>query len=115
MHLGLLFFGGAEYEMPMSIFDIAKRETARYNENAIKQTGGKSMLLAERIRNKEKLIGMYVEMTDIASAKIAGLAGYDYVWVDTEHACMSYETLLGHVIALQATGTPVVVRASRMI
>ena len=71
------------------------------------------MTLKQRMRNKEKLIGMYVEMTDIVSAKIAGLAGYDYVWVDTEHACMSYETLLGHVIALQATGTPVVVRASQ--
>lgn len=35
-----VFLGGSEYEMPMSIFDIAKRETARYNENAIKQTGG---------------------------------------------------------------------------
>lgn len=53
------------------------------------------MLLAERMRNKEKLIGMHVEMTDIASAKIAGLAGYDYVWVDTEHACMSTKRCWG--------------------
>ena len=68
-------------------------------------------MLKQRILNKEKLIGMYVQLADISIARIAGLAGYDFVWVDTEHSYMSHETLLAHVLAIQATGTPVIVRA----
>ena len=68
-------------------------------------------MLKEKILNKEKTVGMYVQLSDISIARIAGLAGYDFVWVDTEHSYMSYETLLGHVMALKATGTPVIVRA----
>lgn len=69
------------------------------------------LMLKSRIRNKEKLIGMYVQLADISIARIAGLAGYDFVWVDTEHSYMSYETLLAHIIAIKATGTAVIVRA----
>ena len=68
-------------------------------------------MLKEKIKNKEKLIGMYVQLSDISIARIAGLAGYDFIWVDTEHSYMSYETLLGHILALKSTGTPVIVRA----
>ena len=67
-------------------------------------------MLIDRVRNKEKLIGMYVQLTDISIARIAGLAGYDFVWVDTEHSYMSLETVLGHIMALKSTGTPVIVR-----
>ena len=67
-------------------------------------------MLKERVKNKEKLIGMYVQLTDISIARIAGLAGYDFVWEDTEHSYMSLETLLGHIMALKTTGTPVIVR-----
>lgn len=67
-------------------------------------------MLKEKIKNKEKLIGMYVQLSDISIARIAGLAGYDFIWVDTEHSYMSLETLLGHIMALRTTGTPVVVR-----
>ena len=68
-------------------------------------------MLKKKIINKEKLIGMYVQLADISIARIAGLAGYDFVWVDTEHSYMSNETLLGHIIAIKATDTPVIVRA----
>lgn len=67
-------------------------------------------MLKEKIQNKEKVIGMYVQLCDISIARIAGLAGYDFVWVDTEHSYMSLETVLGHIMALKTTGTPVVVR-----
>jgi len=67
-------------------------------------------MLKEKIKNKEKLIGMYVQLSDISIARIAGLAGYDFVWVDMEHSYMSFETVLGHIMALKSTGTPVVVR-----
>lgn len=67
-------------------------------------------MLKTKIKNREKTIGMYVQLTDISIARIAGLAGYDFIWVDTEHSYMSFETLLGHLMALKTTGTPVVVR-----
>ena len=67
-------------------------------------------MLKKKIKNKEKIIGMYVQLADISIARIAGLAGYDFVWVDTEHSYVSYETLLCHILAIKATGTPVVVR-----
>ena len=53
---------------------------------------------------------MYVQLSDISISKIAGMAGYDYIWVDNEHSYMTNETLLGHILALKSTGTPVVVR-----
>lgn len=67
-------------------------------------------MLKEKIKNHEKMIGMYVQLSDISIARIAGLAGYDFIWVDTEHSYMSFETVLGHIMALRTTNTPVIVR-----
>lgn len=67
-------------------------------------------MFKEKILNKEKTIGMYVQLSDVSIARMAGLAGYDFVWVDTEHSYMSHETLLSHIIALRGTCTPVIVR-----
>ncbi len=67
-------------------------------------------MLKDKIKNREKTIGMYVQLSDISISRIAGLAGYDFVWVDTEHSYMSPETVLGHLMALKTTGTPIIVR-----
>ena len=67
-------------------------------------------MLKQKIKNKEKTIGMYVQLTDINISRIAGLSGYDFVWIDTEHSYMSAESLVGHIYALKSTGTPVIVR-----
>lgn len=67
-------------------------------------------MLKEKIKNKEKIIGTHIMMSDIISARIMGLAGYDYIWVDTEHNNMTLETLLAHIFTLKSTGTPVIVR-----
>ena len=68
------------------------------------------MTLKEKIKNKQKTIGMHVETNELISARIAGLAGFDFVWVDLEHSNISLEKLLGHIIAIQSTGTAVIVR-----
>lgn len=68
-------------------------------------------MLKEKIVNGEKTIGMHINLCDISVAKIAGLAGYDFIWIDMEHSYLPFEKLLGHIIAIQATGTPVIVRA----
>lgn len=67
-------------------------------------------MFRERVLNREKLIGFQVNSTDVAASKIAGCAGYDFVWVDGEHSYLSYENILHHIITLQSTGTPVIVR-----
>ncbi len=67
-------------------------------------------MLKQRISNKEKLIGSHVNLCDPAISKIAGCAGYDFIWVDFEHSALSYQALLTHIFALQATNTPVLVR-----
>ena len=67
--------------------------------------------LKQKIKSGKKTVGMYVQLADISVSRIAGLSGYDFVWVDTEHSYMSYETLLSHIIAIRSAGTPVIVRA----
>ena len=67
-------------------------------------------MLKDKILRGEKMVGTHIYVTDVASSKMAGLAGYDYIWLDWEHSYMNFETLQNHIIAIQGTGTPVVVR-----
>ncbi len=53
---------------------------------------------------------MHINCNDVAVARIAGLAGYDFVWIDLEHSNMSLEILLADIIALKSGGTDVIVR-----
>ena len=66
--------------------------------------------LKEKIKNKQKIIGMHINLNDVATARIAGLAGFDFVWIDLEHSNLSLEHLLGHILAVKVTGTSVIVR-----
>lgn len=68
------------------------------------------MSLKEKIKNHEKTIGMHISLNDVATARIAGLAGYDFIWIDLEHSNLSLENLLSHMIAVKAGGTDVIVR-----
>ncbi len=67
-------------------------------------------MLREKIKNKEKLIGTHTYLTDITVAKIIGMAGYDYIWIDLEHSYKPLESVLADIIAIKATGTAVIVR-----
>lgn len=67
-------------------------------------------MLKEKIKNKEKTIGMHINLNDVAVSRIAGLAGYDFIWIDMEHSYLSLENLMSHIIAIQASGTAVIVR-----
>ncbi len=51
-------------------------------------------MLREKINNKEKMIGTHTYLTDVTVAKIIGMAGYDYIWVDLEHSYKSIENVL---------------------
>lgn len=66
--------------------------------------------LREKIKNQEKIIGTLVSLTDPCLCEIIGNAGYDCVWIDTEHTYISYKETLCHLNAAKAAGIPSVVR-----
>ena len=68
------------------------------------------MTLKEKIQNKQKTSGTLLNLNDVASGLILGRCGYDFIWVDMEHSCLSLENLLGQISALKNGGTAVVVR-----
>lgn len=68
-------------------------------------------MLKQKILNRERIIGTHINFSDPSVGKIAGLAGYDFIWIDMEHNYISFESLLAQILAIQSTGTPVIVRA----
>lgn len=67
-------------------------------------------MLREKIENKIKMTGTHTYLTDITVAKIIGMAGYDYIWIDLEHSYKPLESVLADIIAIKTTGTAVIVR-----
>ena len=67
-------------------------------------------ILREKIKNKEKIRGTLVSLTDPCLCEIMGNIGYDCVWVDTEHTYMSYKEVLCHLNGAKSSNIPVVVR-----
>lgn len=67
-------------------------------------------VLREKIKRHQKMTGTHTYLTDITVAKIIGMAGYDYIWIDLEHSYKPLESVLADIIAIKATGTAVIVR-----
>ena len=68
------------------------------------------MSLKQKIASHENTVGMIVGLNDVVSSRIAGLAGYDFVWIDLQHRPVSMQNLQSHIIAVKAGGTDVIVR-----
>lgn len=60
----------------------------------------------------QDLVGTHISMTDSIVSEIMGRLGYDFIWIDTEHSEMSYTNLRQHLTAVNAGGTPAIVRVS---
>ena len=58
----------------MSLYQIDFLAEVLYTLNEVK------FMLKEKIKNKEKTIGMYVQLSDISISRTAALSGYDFVW-----------------------------------
>lgn len=68
------------------------------------------MMIKDKIKNSDKIIGTHLTMGNYWIADIFGMSGIDYVWIDTEHSPLDYDKLLQCVTILKAHGTAVFVR-----
>lgn len=60
---------------------------------------------------KGKLVkGFFLTMSDPIVGEMAGYAGYDYVWIDAEHAPLGRPEILHHIMAAQGSGCAAFVR-----
>ena len=66
--------------------------------------------LRQRLANGEVVIGTAVTFADSAVSELSAEAGYDFTWIDTEHAALDLNTVLQHVVACRGTGAAPFVR-----
>ncbi|HEX6979731.1 MAG TPA: aldolase/citrate lyase family protein [Alphaproteobacteria bacterium] len=66
--------------------------------------------LKARIRDREKLYGLFVMIPSPAVVEMAGYAGFDYVIIDLEHGAATTESLEHLLRAADAVGIPAIVR-----
>ena len=64
-----------------------------------------------KIKEGKMAISASVDMTDPALVEIIGLAGYDAVWIDTEHSEFDFKLIEEMVRAADAVGITAIVRA----
>ncbi len=63
-----------------------------------------------KIKAGETCIGTIISFTDPAVSECLADAGFDFLWIDTEHCALSHETTLHHVMAHRGTHTAPFVR-----
>lgn len=73
-------------------------------------SGSASNAFRHQIRQRERLIGFWSSMTNNVTVEIAGLAGYDWMLLDGEHAPTSLPLLMAQLQALNGTGAAIVGR-----
>ncbi len=64
-------------------------------------------------RLHETLFGTHVSMTDSIASEILGAAGFDFVWIDTEHSENNTTSVRQHLNAIQGQGTAAIVRVTK--
>ncbi len=66
--------------------------------------------LKSKIVSGRKVCGTHTALASPVLAEILGYAGFDFVWVDLEHAAVNPESLTGMLGGLRLGGTPAIVR-----
>lgn len=72
----------------------------------------RALALKERLRSGGTAIGAFLSLTDPAVAEVLAGAGYDWVWIDTEHAPWSPRDLQTSLMAFNRTPTVPIVRVA---
>ncbi len=52
---------------------------------------------------KRLCLGMVITLTDPVVSEVAGDAGFDFTWIDMEHAALNIETTMAHIMAVRGT------------
>lgn len=66
--------------------------------------------IRQRFARGELVVGGAVGLTDPASAATLGYIGFDFVWLDGEHAPFDKTELLNHITSIASTGVASIVR-----
>ena len=61
----------------------------------------------EKIKAGETPFGLFITMSDMSVCEMAGLAGYDFVWIDAEHGPLDRQEIFRLILAAQAGGAVV--------
>lgn len=69
-----------------------------------------STKLIEKMRLGKPALGFWINLSDPALAQLAGIAGFDWVMIDTEHNPVSDAQVQGHIYALSGFETSCIVR-----
>jgi 2-keto-3-deoxy-L-rhamnonate aldolase RhmA len=63
-----------------------------------------------KIRSGRISKGLVVTLNDLTVSELAGEVGYDFTWIDMEHAPITIESAMMHIIALKGTECAPLVR-----
>lgn len=66
--------------------------------------------IATKIKARRPVIGSYVSFADIAISELMGFAGFDFVWIGTEHTPIDKREVQNHLIAAHSAGVAAFVR-----
>ena len=66
--------------------------------------------ITEKMQKGQPVVGIFVLIADSSVSEIAGYAGCDFVWIDSEHGMMDRREIYHHVLAAQAAGACAFVR-----
>jgi 4-hydroxy-2-oxoheptanedioate aldolase len=66
--------------------------------------------LRELLDERPSALGTFITLADPAAVELAGLAGFEFVVIECEHAGLSLETVQGHLRAARARGLGTLVR-----
>ncbi|MDO4618829.1 MAG: aldolase/citrate lyase family protein, partial [Clostridia bacterium] len=69
--------------------------------------------LMKRIEKGEVVRGVHIFIGDMQVTECIAGAGYDVMWIDTEHTAIGKEMVLQNLIASKAGGTPAFVRIAK--
>lgn len=64
----------------------------------------------KKISHGKTAVGMVITLTDPTVSELAGDAGYDFTWIDMEHAPHTINSVNGHIMALRGTNCAPFVR-----
>jgi len=64
----------------------------------------------QKMRDCELVTGMHILLGDPCITELCGKIGFDFLWIDTEHAPTDHQVLLNHLIAATAARCDTIVR-----